>query len=836
MYAWHSLVPFIRTDDSPRGPEIMSPPRSAPPHLTDSDREDFAVDDDDDDVFERRLTTSAKRTDKNSRNGKRRSQSLSALAIPASGSDVSAVDLSWSRPAEEKTKTGVNGTEENNKSLGNQSKKRSESTSTGVSTSGKSKKEEKAAKKAKQHIRRPMNAFMIFSKRHRQIVHQKHPNSDNRTVSKILGEWWYSLGKKEKEEYHNLAHQVKEAHFKRHPDWKWCSRGSTGGDSTPATPSAFSGIPTLGKEFEATEIQVPNAISNEVHDSSSTTRGSPSSVKLGEKSRSSSNESEHQEEVPEIETADVPQEHSMDDTDDSEFDDEMVIDLKASNEDDVEESPPSDVTPKRKNRNVRFDIQEDNSSQNLSLSPVKSRFNEMDVEPRSPSVKRSLSPGRNEGPSFHTFRNLVRTPPPTSSLSTLPVTSGLRSPVIMTTQSYGNLVTMMSSTSSMNSTTTPLCYTTVMNIKSGNLSVTSPPTPVLPSVRIDLPSSPSNGDPSPIIGVPSSAPPSLQSSNAVLVAQLHSTNNTVLPKPFILAPTPAQLGIRKFTSGNAFLHSNSNSCDSTGQQMPETQEDFEKVEDKEQTETTEAVDMSMESSHIDKDLTNKKKPERDGMDQVLQEVNFEQRFARLPEFNPEDKSAINSAPVTPLPQLVPSPMAFVQSYRKKQKVSADVALLGNLTPSASGSSTSSRQHSLSSTALTPTPSSTMNPHRAQPPQSSLPSLTPKSTASLASEVQDLDSGAVNSASSTSANTFFGPNFNVSEAIASATSESELSNSCPASAASTATPSTPKTPAVDNSGEKGSTLRRILDQRRTLVMQLFNDQGLFPSGKLRDFFS
>ena len=39
----------------------------------------------------------------------------------------------------------------------------------------------------KDRIRRPMNAFMIFSKRHRALVHQRHPNEDNRTVSKILG-------------------------------------------------------------------------------------------------------------------------------------------------------------------------------------------------------------------------------------------------------------------------------------------------------------------------------------------------------------------------------------------------------------------------------------------------------------------------------------------------------------------------------------------------------------------------------------------------------------------------------------------------------------------------
>ena len=53
-----------------------------------------------------------------------------------------------------------------------------------------------------------MNAFMIFSKRHRALVHQKHPHQDNRTVSKILGEWWYNLGAKDKQKYVDLAAQV----------------------------------------------------------------------------------------------------------------------------------------------------------------------------------------------------------------------------------------------------------------------------------------------------------------------------------------------------------------------------------------------------------------------------------------------------------------------------------------------------------------------------------------------------------------------------------------------------------------------------------------------------
>ncbi|XP_037955696.1 putative transcription factor capicua isoform X3 [Teleopsis dalmanni] len=76
----------------------------------------------------------------------------------------------------------------------------------------------------KNKIRRPMNAFMIFSKKHRTLVHAKHPNQDNRTVSKILGEWWYALKPEEKAKYHELASSVKDAHFKLHPDWKWCSK------------------------------------------------------------------------------------------------------------------------------------------------------------------------------------------------------------------------------------------------------------------------------------------------------------------------------------------------------------------------------------------------------------------------------------------------------------------------------------------------------------------------------------------------------------------------------------------------------------------------------------
>ena len=40
------------------------------------------------------------------------------------------------------------------------------------------------------------------------MVHERHPNQDNRTVSKILGEWWYALEPKQKDLYYDLASKV----------------------------------------------------------------------------------------------------------------------------------------------------------------------------------------------------------------------------------------------------------------------------------------------------------------------------------------------------------------------------------------------------------------------------------------------------------------------------------------------------------------------------------------------------------------------------------------------------------------------------------------------------
>lgn len=59
-----------------------------------------------------------------------------------------------------------------------------------------------------QRARRPMNAFLLFCKRHRSLVRQEHPRLDNRGATKILADWWAVLDPKEKQKYTDMAKEV----------------------------------------------------------------------------------------------------------------------------------------------------------------------------------------------------------------------------------------------------------------------------------------------------------------------------------------------------------------------------------------------------------------------------------------------------------------------------------------------------------------------------------------------------------------------------------------------------------------------------------------------------
>ncbi|KAH8339676.1 hypothetical protein KR074_002936, partial [Drosophila pseudoananassae] len=71
------------------------------------------------------------------------------------------------------------------------------------------------------HARRPMNAFLIFCKRHRAIVKERYKTLENRAITKILGDWWAALDEQEKHCFTDLAQQNKDAFFNANPNFKW---------------------------------------------------------------------------------------------------------------------------------------------------------------------------------------------------------------------------------------------------------------------------------------------------------------------------------------------------------------------------------------------------------------------------------------------------------------------------------------------------------------------------------------------------------------------------------------------------------------------------------------
>lgn len=78
-----------------------------------------------------------------------------------------------------------------------------------------------------QRARRPMNAFLLFCKRHRSLVRQEHPRLDNRGATKILADWWAVLEPKEKQKYTDMAKEVRLLYDSEvHDISMFCSAGS----------------------------------------------------------------------------------------------------------------------------------------------------------------------------------------------------------------------------------------------------------------------------------------------------------------------------------------------------------------------------------------------------------------------------------------------------------------------------------------------------------------------------------------------------------------------------------------------------------------------------------